>query len=137
MQNSVSIGSAASSSPLARQSISNARRSSRIGGAVSVRARAFEAAPKSDKFVPKRNPGAGDLRKLGSSDLMVSCKWIDFFEKGRGKGRRRRTEAKQIDVASLHNSFNPDQNEKKEGARRSSLRRCAGRKTDSSYDPSN
>ena len=78
MRNSVSIGSASSSR---QSSVSIAcRRSSRIGGAVSVRARAFEAAPKSDKFVPKRNPGAGDLRKLGSSDLMVSCKCFEFLE---------------------------------------------------------
>ena len=74
MQKSVSIAGASSaprSSSRRQHSTSIARRS---GGAVSVRARAFEAAPKSDKYVPKRNPGAGDLRKLGSSDLMVSCK---------------------------------------------------------------
>ena len=60
--------------PLVQQRSSLRHRSiARPGGAVAVRARAFEAAPKSDKFVPKRGPGAGDLRKLGSSDLMVSC----------------------------------------------------------------
>lgn len=83
MHNSVSIGSASSSSLARQSSTSIARRSSRFGGAVSVRARAFEAAPKSDKFVPKRNPGAGDLRKLGSSDLMVSCKCFEFLKRGR------------------------------------------------------
>ena len=71
IQNAVSIGGASSSSPPVPRS--SLRHRSIARGAVSVRARAFEAAPKSDKFVPKRNPGAGDLRKLGSSDLMVSC----------------------------------------------------------------
>lgn len=65
------------SSPASRRRSSNASsgspRSSRSSGAVVVKARTFDV-PKSDKFVPKRNPGAGDLRKLGSSDLYVSCK---------------------------------------------------------------
>ena len=75
LQNAASIGGASSSSrPLVPRSSLRHRSiaRSRVGGAVSVRARAFDA-PKSDKYVPKRNPGAGDLRKLGSSDLMVSC----------------------------------------------------------------
>lgn len=52
------------------------RRCGRCGTAVVV-ARSIPDL-KNDKYVPKRNPGAADLRKLGSSDLMVSCKCSYF-----------------------------------------------------------
>ena len=98
MQTSASIKGASSSSPLVprsprRQCSSIAR--SRTSGAVSVRARAFDAVPKTDKFVPKRGLGAGDLRKLGSSDLMVSCE-CSF---GGEKRKKEENERSQIDVA--------------------------------------
>ena len=60
---------------LASSSCAAPRRRSNASSLVVV-ARAFDI-PKSDKFVPKRNPGAGDPRKLGSSDLLVSCEWIE------------------------------------------------------------